>query len=159
MGRKARNKTITKFSFTKIKECKNKRKGESKLKRKVAIVALLILTIVGSFAAGAAASKSGLLNGIWGQMKTDIKSNTDSLIENLNNELAAQVEERLSEVVNLQTNRATTEIQQHYDEVIGGVKTNPQVNKLSNELALMTTGLISEEKGRIDIAVSEALGQ
>ena len=129
------------------------------MKRRVVIVALLILTIIVSFASGATASRSGLLNGIWGQMQTDVKSNTDLLIENLSNELAAQIEGQLSEVVDLQTNRATTEIQQHYDEVIGGIKTNPQVNRLSNELVLMTTGLISEEKGRIDTAVAEALGQ
>lgn len=129
------------------------------MKRRVVIVALLILTIIVSFASGATASRSGLLNGIWGQMQTDVKSNTDLLIENLSNELAAQIEGQLSEVVDLQTNRATTEIQQHYDEVIGGIKTNPQVNRLSNELVLMTTGLISEEKGRIDAAVAEALGQ
>lgn len=129
------------------------------MKRRVVIVALLILTIIVSFASGATASRSGLLNGIWGQMQTDVKSNTDLLIENLSNELAAQIEGQLSEVVDLQTNRATTEIQQHYDEVIGGIKTNPQVNRLSNKLVLMTTGLISEEKGRIDAAVAEALGQ
>jgi len=129
------------------------------LRKKAVTIVLVILTILGSFASGATASRSGLLNGIWGQMQTDVKSNTDLLIENLSNELAAQIEGQLSEVVDLQTNRATTEIQQHYDEVIGGIKTNPQVNRLSNELVLMTTGLISEEKGRIDAAVAEALGQ
>lgn len=129
------------------------------MNRRVVIIALLILTIIVSFASGATASRSGLLNGIWGQMQTDVKSNTDLLIENLSNELAAQIEGQLSEVVDLQTNRATGEIQQYYDEVIGGIKTNPQVNRLSNELVLMTTGLISEEKGRIDTAVAEALGQ
>lgn len=129
------------------------------MSKKILTILSVILIVAVSFTVGAYASGTGLLGGPWGSIESDVKDNTDDIIEGLEDALTAQVGEALNGTVEQETTRANREIDIYYNNILDGLDDNPKMNSLKGDLQDMTNSLIAGEKARINSAVEQILGQ
>jgi len=122
---------------------------------------LLIGVILGiGIATGATvgASAVSLAQSMFSSIRTTVRSNTDAKLANVGQEIQTQLGSTFEVLNTQQTNRANTEIDAYYNQKVGSLSTDPRLNDTMNEVVQMTSGLIAEEKARIDQAVDAALG-
>lgn len=129
------------------------------LNKKIGVAAIFVLIIMASFTVGAYAAGTGLLSGPWGEIEVGVKSNTDELIDGLDDILAVQISEVLNNNVEAEIGRANTLIMSYYNCALQDLEDNPKMKDFKNDLGDMTNVLVADEIVRIDNAIAELLGQ
>lgn len=118
--------------------------------KKFISVALAVALLVVVFLAGKGFAESDVLQGIFGKMRTEIQSNTDTLIAQASQTIEEKVAEVLDNVVTFQTNRANEEIENYVEQKLEQIETSGNVMEMSTSIMNMTSDLIDEEKDRVD---------
>jgi hypothetical protein len=114
------------------------------------LVALLIPTTYGA---------NSLVQGVYTKLRGDVQSNTDQKIANLQSQMNTKAEEAMGKVKDYQTGWINGEIEKYYNEKLKELGNDATYNDQLNELASMASGLLAEEKARIDAAINAALGK